>query len=94
MMLQQQVLGHVLRYHVPGDPYCGLLDKTHVHQSHLYSTCYHQRLWILSATISYNSLVNGKIDMLVNNQTTAPNKTFGSYNGHGLYDQSVGAYPG
>lgn len=60
-----------------GDPYCGLLDTgvfakvSYPHMTDPMDTT--------AAGISYNSLAKSKIGMAINNLTTAPNKTFGSY---------------
>lgn len=76
-----------------GDPYCGLLDKamfTKVVYTQPASAA-PADVNASAATISYQSLVNGKITMLVNNDTTAPNKTFGSQMGMVYMNNTVGA---
>lgn len=63
-----------------GDPYCGLLDKT-MFTKVTYAQPVDPEKPTGNAEIAYQSLVKGKIDMLVNNDTTAVNKTFGSQMG-------------
>lgn len=60
-----------------GEAYCGLLDRS------MFATAQYTRAAdpskpVGAAEISYASLEKANISMLVNNDTTAPNKTFGS----------------
>jgi type II secretory pathway pseudopilin PulG len=63
-----------------GDPYCGLLDAT-VFSKVTYAQPVDPMAPTGNAEIAYASLEKGKINMLVNNNTAAPNKTFGSQMG-------------
>lgn len=65
---------------VAGAPYCGLLDTT-MFATSTYTKPADITAPTTSAEIAYSSLWKSKISMLVNNDTTAPNKTFGSQNG-------------
>lgn len=67
---------------VAGDPYCGLLDKT-VFAKATYTKPASTTLEsaYTTAEISYKSLDKAKISMWVDNNPSAPNKTFGSYTG-------------
>lgn len=58
-----------------GLAYCGLLDTG------VFTTVSYPKPTATAAAtdIAYNSLANSKIGMVINNLTTAPNKTFGSY---------------
>lgn len=61
-----------------GDVYCGLLDRG-VFATTTYTKPADPAAPANAGEIGYVSLVNAKIDMAVNNKTTATNKTFGSY---------------
>lgn len=61
-----------------GKPYCGLLD-TGVFEQVTYTQPANPSAPANAGEIGYASLTNAKINMIVNNKTTATNKTFGSY---------------
>jgi type II secretory pathway pseudopilin PulG len=70
-----------------GSPYCGLLDTTMFAASTY--TVPMGATPTGAAEIGYVSLANSKISMLVENNTTAANKTFGSYSGMIMVDNSM-----
>jgi len=68
------------------DPYCALLDPG------MFTAVTYDKTTL---PIALNSLINSKIRMVVNNNESAPNKTFGSYTGMvGLTDPATAVFHG